>query len=136
MMPLYDFKCDAGHVFELFVSLENFHKEQYCSCGAVARRVITAPMFQVEHVEYTCPITDRPILSKKAHEENLRIHGCRVLESGETEEYKSNLKKENDQFDKMIETTVEKEFDKMPSDKKEKLTNELLSGATLEYERK
>jgi hypothetical protein len=42
-------------------------------------------MISVEAVGYNCPVTGKWVGSKKAHQENLREQGCRVLEPGEKE---------------------------------------------------
>lgn len=135
-MPLYDFRCDKGHKFERSVKLADFEERQNCACGLPATRVISAPRISVENVGYDCPITGKWIGSKREHEENLKLHGCRVLETGETEQATKFRQAEEAQFEAKIEETVEKEWDQMPSAKKEKLANELLGGADLAVERK
>ncbi len=127
-MPLYDFKCSANHKFERMVALKDFAEPQICHCGQPAQRLISAPLFSVDNTGYTCPVTGSWIGSKHQHEENLKIHGCRVLETGEKE---ANLKKRQEaeaEFDKSIEQSVEKELSTWGSDKMEKLTNELVNG--------
>lgn len=135
-MPLYDFRCSSGHLFERFVALTDFNQQQFCSCGSEAARLISAPMFSVDQTEYSCPITGERISSKHQHEENLKRHDCRVLEPGEKE---SNLRKRQDaeaQFDKSLENSIEKELSNWGSDKMEKLANELVNGKVdLQYER-
>lgn len=37
-----------------------------------------------DYAGYTCPITDTWVEGRAAHRENLKRHGCRVLEKGET----------------------------------------------------
>jgi putative FmdB family regulatory protein len=135
-LPLYDFKCTEGHVFERAVKLADFEVVQECVCGAVTTRVISAPRFSVDNVGYDCPVTGEWIGSKRQHEENLKKHGCRVYEAGETDELKQTKAKEEAAFDKGIEDTVEREFEQMSSEKKENLANELLGGADLAIERK
>ncbi len=36
-MPLYEFKCEKGHVFDRRVPLAEFDFAQHCDCGALAR---------------------------------------------------------------------------------------------------
>lgn len=127
-MPLYDFICQNEHRFERFVKLENFEAAQECACGAPARRAISAPMFTVDQTGYNCPITGKWIGSKRAHEENLKKHDCRVLETGEKEANETRRQAAEKQFDKTIEDTVEKELSTWSSDKMEKLSNELVNG--------
>ena len=127
-MPLYDFSCQCGEAFERFVPLKNFSDPQECACGLPASRVISAPMFTVDATGYTCPITGNWIGSKHQHRENLARHGCRVLETGETEAAEARRKQADAKLDKAIEETVEREFEAMPSEKKEQLHNELVNG--------
>lgn len=137
-MPLYDIKCsETGEIFERVIPLANFEEPIFCSCGAPATRVISTPLFSVDKTNYTCPITGRYIGSKRQHEENLKLHNCRVLETGEKElNEKRRLEAEN-AFEKQIEETVEREIDQMPSVKKEQLHNELVNGKLdLSVERK
>jgi len=134
-MPYYDFQCPEGHKFELFVKLENFEDPQHCTCGNVAQRIISRPMILVENVDYSCPITGESIRSKRQHEENLKLHGCRVFETGEKESNEARRQQEDQILDRRIEETVERTIDQMPSDKKEKLANALSHGADIQVER-
>lgn len=127
-MPLYDIKCSAsGQISERFIKLQDFGAPIFCACGAPATRVISTPMFTVDQTDYQCPITDKSIRSKRDHEENLKLHNCRVLEPGETQGTIKRREKEEAEFDKKIENTVEKELSTWPSDKMEKLSNELVN---------
>lgn len=135
-MPLYDFKCATGHKFETFLKLVHYQDPQICACGLPASRVISAPMFHIEHVGYDCPITGDWIGSKRQHEENLQKQSCRVLEPGERQLVTKNKEAEEAAFDKSIEDSVEKEFYALPSEKKERLANELLGGMDVTVERK
>lgn len=126
-MPLYDFKCSSGHRFERFVSLEKFEEPQFCSCQSPATRCISAPMFTVDSVGYTCPITGNWIGSKREHLENLAKHDCRVLEAGEKEATEAARAKKDAEFEQAIETTVERELSTWEPAKMESLHNELVN---------
>lgn len=128
-MPLYDIRCQSsGEVFERFIKLEKFEEVIICACGAAASRVISSPLFTVDNTDYTCPVTGRWIGSKKEHENNLRQHDCRVLESGEKEAARARREAANNELDKKIEETVEREIEGYSSAKKEQLHNELING--------
>lgn len=43
-MPLYDFRCGEGHEFDRLVPLAQFDEPQHCDCGAMAQRLVSAPM--------------------------------------------------------------------------------------------
>lgn len=56
-----------------------------------------APQIAPDYQMYTCPITERPVEGRVAHRENLKQHNCRILEPGETRDWKRNHKKERDE---------------------------------------
>jgi len=134
-VPLYDFRCLDGHKFERFVKLEHFDDLQNCACGSPANRVISPVRFSVENIGYDCPITGEWIGSKRQHDENLAKHGCRVYEAGETEQAKKAKAQADAEFEKRLDETVEKEFESLPSAKKEALATELTAGVDLGYSR-
>ena len=136
-MPLYEYRCqECQQRFERFVKLEDYQAPQTCACGGGSERIISIPRFIVEDVGYDCPITGEWIGSKHAHENNLAKHGCRVLETGEKEAAAKFRAKQEQDFDQKIEETVERTIDLMPSEKRERLANELESGLTAEVVRK
>lgn len=137
-MPLYDIRCEAtGMITEKFIKLADFEKPIFCACGSRAARVIATPMFSVDQTGYTCPITDKWIGSKRQHEENLRQHGCRVLEDGETKAASKRREAEDAELDKKVEDTVEKTIESWDSAKREQLHNELVNqGLDVVVERK
>lgn len=135
-MPLYDFRCDKGHKFERFVKLTDFEEAQFCACSSSASRVISAPMFSVDQTDYRCPITDKHIGSIHAHRDNLDRHGCRVLETGETEGTKKSRLAREAAMDKAVDETVERHWDSLPSDSRERIGAELTNGVDLAVERR
>lgn len=59
-------------------------------------------------VDYDCPVTGKPIRSKYAHEENLKLHGAHVFEKGEGKDAERNRKLEDEKFEALItESAVE-----------------------------
>lgn len=126
-MPLYDIRCSrTGKIFERMIPLANFEELIRCACGSPATRVISTPMFTVDQTGYNCPITEKWIGSKSQHEENLKEHGCRVLEAGETNAATARRRADDDALDRQVDNTVEREIEAMPSAKREKLYNELV----------
>jgi hypothetical protein len=82
-------------------------------------------MIAVESVSYECPITGDYIGSKRDHENNLRRHDCRVLETGEKDYNERRRLQEEARFDAAIEATVEREVMSMDSDSRESLAKAL-----------
>lgn len=124
-MPLYEILCDAGHKFEAMIPLADFDLPLTCACQSPARRLISRPMIAVESVSYECPITGDYIGSKRDHENNLRRHDCRVMETGEKDYNERRRVQEEARFDAAIEATVEKEVLSRDSDARESLAKAL-----------
>lgn len=99
----------------------------HCSkCGTPATEDSPpAKVYRQLDVDYACPVTGKPIRSKKAHEENLRLHGCHVLETGEKENAQRNYQRAEKEFDAAIEQTVEEEIAKLPPEKLQQLAAEV-----------
>ena len=137
-MPLYDCKCSNGHIFERQIPLSRFEEEIFCDCGATANRCISKPTIfggRVEY-EYACPITGKHISSKRQHEENLKKHGCRVFETGERDYNSRKQARDNEAFERKIDETVERFIDTLPSEKRERLGQELAAGADISVGRR
>jgi hypothetical protein len=61
---------------------------------------------------YRCPVTDKPIEGRRAHSENLKRTGCRLLEKGEKEQ---NMRDRAD-ADRKLERTVDMAVEKTASE--------------------
>lgn len=136
-MPLYDCVCSSGHKFERVIPLAQFEEPIICACGVAAHRAISLPTIVGGRLdyEYACPITGKHVVSKRQHEENLKVHGCRVMESGEREyNQRRNADLERD-FERKVDETIEREIAVMPSEKREMLAKELMAGTTVEVAR-
>jgi len=59
-----------------------------------------------DYAAYECPITGKPVEGRAAHRENLKQHGCRVLERGEREAFVRNR-------DRAIEDSTRSLVDRM-----------------------
>ena len=137
-MPKYDYVCAAGHLTERVTTIAAYQKQITCDCGREALRCITeAPVGFVKGnlPAYACPITGNIIDGRKAHEENLARHGCRILETGERENVIKQKAREEAAFDAAVEATAEEFVAKLPTAKLEQLGRELESGADVVVER-
>ena len=137
-MPTYVFKCPAcGTGFERILRLAEYDSPQQCpECAAVAERQICAPAVRGDYPPYECPVTGRIIEGRRAHEENLKRHGCRVLEPGETSEASRRLRTEDAALEASLDATTESLLASMPTRKLEQLSAELQAGADITIERK
>lgn len=135
-MPVYPYKCPSCQKsFDRFLRLAEYDSPQTCDCGAVAVKQISAPAVYGDYAGYNCPITGKWIEGRRAHEENLRRHGCRVLEPGETEAARRAQAASEAEFDRKIEQTAEQLIAGLPPRKLEKLASEMQSGVTATVER-
>lgn len=135
-MPVYAYKCPScQRTFDRFLKLANYDDPQICDCGTVATKQLAAPAVRGDYAGYSCPVTGQWIEGRRAHEENLRRHGCRVLEPGETESARAAHARSEAEFDRQIEQTAEQLVAGLPPQKLEKLASEMQSGVTATVER-
>ncbi len=98
-------------------------------------RQINAPAVVSDYPGYSCPITGSWIEGRKAHNENLKRHGCRVLEAGETEQVRQKAREEEASMDRGIDETVERFYEALPTVKREQLAAEITSGLDVSFDR-
>lgn len=136
-MPTYDYKCaTCSRRREVFLKLADINSSVYCNhCGQAMNRQLAAPFVRGDTVSYDCPITGNRIEGRRAHEENLRRHGCRVLEPGETEQYKARNAELDQQFEAKIEESADRFIAGLPTDKRDRLAAEMEGGLTTEVVR-
>lgn len=139
-MPIYSYKCETPGCeerFDKFLPLAQYQEEQSCpSCLQPAVKVLSPCRVIGDYPAYNCPITGKLIDGRKAHNENLKRTGCRILEPGETREFKKSLKTEDQKFEKELDHSVEKFIDQLPAEKKDKLMAEAEAGLTLTVDRR
>lgn len=124
-MPLYTYECQCGNRFTKLIRLVDYQTDQRCTCGEMAKKVITVPAIFSDYAGYECPVSGSWIEGKKQHEENLKKHNCRILEKGEMSDFKrNNEEKEKDLTKKMTETVM-REIEAMPTRQRERLLNEI-----------
>lgn len=138
-MPIYRQKCENGHEFDVFLKLKDYDTPQVCECGSKAKRKIVPTMINCDMQSwesYESPVSGKPITSYKARKEDMARHGCVDYEPSMKNVQKNKIKAGDDALDKKIDETVEREWDKMPTHKKERLAKELTSGADIEIQRR
>lgn len=135
-MPIHDFKCPKCDFFAEDVVFFEAKAPQCPECG-VPMGVFyqKPPIVRGDIPEYTCPVTGKLISGRKAHEENLKAQGCRVLETGETEAVSRKRAEEEKVLDRALEETIGRELSTYSPQKLEKLAVELAHGATTTVER-
>ena len=107
-MPLYDYRCPkCGQVKEFFVKSSDLEAIGFFHCAVQMERQISAPRVAPDYAPYNCPITGKEIRGRREHLENLKKHSCRVLEPGETEQFRKSSAKRQQDFDKAVEKTID-----------------------------
>lgn len=113
-MPLYVYECPACKKREsVFKKLAELDRPEQHSCGSAMQRVIVAPLVLGDYEPYNCPVTGREIRGRREHQENLKRHGCRVLEPGEREQFVREKQKREEAADREIEQLVEQTAQQM-----------------------
>jgi putative FmdB family regulatory protein len=97
-MPIYEYRCSTCESqFTVYRTIDAMRQAEQCQCGSEAHKVISAPMIAMDsYTSYSCPITGKQIEGKRQHVENLKKHGCRVYEAGETEQFKKRRAQEQE----------------------------------------
>lgn len=107
-MPIYSYLCSCGKEETRFLKLAQSDDPQHCACGQQMARKIEAPMVVADYAPYSCPITGRPVEGRRAHTENLKKHGCRLLEPGESDQVRRNRASFEKKLDREVEQLVER----------------------------
>ena len=130
-MPTYIYRCtECKSIRDVIKRLADLNRPEACYvCVGVMERQISAPMVKGDLPGYECPITGNWIEGRRAHEDNLRKHGCRVYEAGETELAKTRRKQEDDALDAAVEDTAEEFVHSLSAEKRDQLVVELTHGA-------
>jgi len=136
-MPLYTYKCPKCHCKQpVFKKIAELEEAELCDRdGAEMQRVIEAPAVRGDYPGYECPISGAWIEGRRAHEENLKKHGCRVLEPGETRQAEQFRAQQDAAFEAAIEQTAEQLVESLPARKREQLAAEMEQGLDVSFER-
>lgn len=129
-MPLYDYACEKCQAqTTAFRKVDERENCPECPrCGGETYKILTAPAVQGDIPGYDCPVTGKWIEGRRAHEENLKRHGCRLRETGESS-YTARIRAaEEEKLEKSIDETVERFVDSLPVQKKEQLVAEVEAG--------
>jgi len=137
-MPLYTYACPNGHQFDRFLRLADYKKPQTCECGLEASRKIMPTMVNCDMQpwdRYVSPASGKVITSYKERKEDMAATGCVDYEPSLKHHITRHMEAEDAKLEKAMDETVEGEIEKMPARKREKLAEELTSGADIEYTR-
>jgi len=137
-MPLYTYECPKGHQFDRILRLADYKKPQTCDCGLEAKRKIMPTMVNCDMQpwdRYISPASGKVITSYKDRKRDMAETGCVDYEPSMVKHQTKHMEYEDAKLEKAMDETVEEEIEKMPARKREKLAEELTSGADIEYTR-
>lgn len=137
-MPLHDFICANGHIFEGYQPIEALSQFAQCpQCHAEASKVfLRAPLAFVQpDYRYTSPVDGRPITNFHEHIEELARTDTIVYEEGIKQDQERNVKVRDEALERAMDETVEKEIATMPAAKRERLAAELEGGIAADVTR-
>jgi putative FmdB family regulatory protein len=132
---IYEYQCDCGTKFERVLPLARYAEPQICECGARATKVFSSLRVMGDLPSYISPVTGREIRGRRERLEDLKRSGCRPYEEGEREVFAKRRADADKAFDRAVDETVEREFEALPSRKKEQLAGEIEGGVTCEVTR-
>jgi len=136
-MPIYLYKCPVCATRQDIVKpLAELDREEGCPrCANAMLRQICAPAVHGDLEGYDCPITGARIEGRRAHEENLRKHGCRVLEPGESDEVRRRQQDEEQKLDSQLDESIGRAITALPTEKLDRLKAEMDHGLGLDVVR-
>jgi putative FmdB family regulatory protein len=107
-MPIYEFRCPQGHIFELFRPVAEYAAPARCPCGEAGERVILTPPRVFGDLEgYESPASGEWIEGRRARAEDFARTGTRPYDPGEKEEAVRQAATAERQLDRSIEGAVE-----------------------------
>lgn len=107
-MPVYEYRCGEGHIFERVLPVSDYLSPQFCECGESGQKVILhAPKVFSDFEGYESPATGNWVVGRRAREEDFRASGCRAYETGEREEMVSRQTANDRQLDNVVDAAVE-----------------------------
>lgn len=135
-MPIYEYQCPVCEKkFDKYVPMKDYNEPQSCYCGATAQKIFSAPAVHGDFKPYSCPVTGKLIDGRRAHEENLKRTGCRVLESGETQAATAFRQRTDKELEDKVAETAGEFVSQLSSQETEQLGRELENGLDISLTR-
>ena len=107
-MPVYEYLCGSGHVFERILPTSAYKSPQTCDCGLVGEKVILhAPRVFGDISGYESPATGKWVEGRRARAADFQASGCRPYEQGEREEMIKRQEENEQQLDRVVDAVVE-----------------------------
>lgn len=124
-MPIFDYLCQCGKREERFLKPSNVSAPQYCDCGKLLEKQLTACNVYVMP-SYQSPITGKWIDSPTQRKRDLQENNCRPWEGMEDEKKEAKKRESNfnDMLDKSAEKAANEAFSSLPYETQKILTKE------------
>ena len=107
-MPVYEYRCKRGHVFERLLPARDYLLPQACNCGQEAQKVILhAPKVFSDFEGYESPATGRWIEGRRARREDLAVSHCQPYEEGMRQDAERYRAAEDRRLDAAVDGIVE-----------------------------
>jgi putative FmdB family regulatory protein len=107
-MPLYSFRCSAGHRDTRFAKIADRDAPCTCACGQSLTRLFDAPAIRPEISEYLSPVTGQPISSRAQRREDLRRTNSLEWEPGIREDCARRQAESTEAAYRSVEATIDK----------------------------
>lgn len=129
-MPLYEYQCRHGHVFELHRPVSEHAEPAPCECGEAAQRIMSPTIGYVQReCRYDSPIDGRPISSWAERREDLARNHCQEYDPEMKKDAARFREREQQKLEASVDASVEKAVMSMSGRQREKLGAELQGGA-------
>lgn len=114
-MPVYEYRCPQGHIFERMLPVRDYLETQYCSVhGDAAQKVILhAPRVFSDLEGYESPASGKWIEGRAARARDFAETGCRPYELGEAQQAAKRVEEE---FERTLDKTVDEVVERTISD--------------------
>lgn len=107
-MPVYEYRCGAGHAFERILPVAQYLDPQRCDCGQIGQKhIFHAPRVFADYEGYESPATGRWVEGRRARVEDLAVSGCQPYEEGMRQDAERVRAADDKQLDKVVDQLVE-----------------------------
>jgi len=138
LTPIYEYCCGNQHLFERYLSFQDYSLPQVCECGRLGERIISAPILVVAqpNVCYDSPIDGTPITSMAQRRQDMDKHNCQDYDPMMKQDYMARIADSEKALEKQVDEHVDKIWEKLPTAVKGKMASEVVDqGMTPTIER-
>ena len=122
-MPLYEYCCGNQHLFERYLSFQDYSLPQVCECGRLGERIISAPILVVAqpNVCYDSPIDGTPITSMAQRRQDMDKHNCQDYDPMMKQDYMARIADSEKALEKQVDEHVDKTWAGMTTVQRNKI---------------